>query len=104
VADARHNLRGRRARVLRCDLEHWRPSRADVVIADPAREGLGRVATDRLAATDAARLVLASCDPAAFARDVVLLAEHGYSLASTTIVDLFGHTSHIEVVSGFERR
>jgi 23S rRNA (uracil1939-C5)-methyltransferase len=103
VADAKHNLAATRAVVVRSELERWRPSRADVVIADPARDGLSALAADRLAATRASRLVLVSCDPAAFARDVVRLRDRGYSLGRATIIDLFGHTSHIEVVSSFDR-
>jgi 23S rRNA (uracil1939-C5)-methyltransferase len=103
VADARHNLATTRATVVRSELERWRPSRADVVIADPARGGLSALAADRLASTRASRIVLISCDPAAFARDVVRLRERGYALNGSTIVDLFGHTSHIEVVSRFDR-
>jgi tRNA/tmRNA/rRNA uracil-C5-methylase (TrmA/RlmC/RlmD family) len=103
IADARVNLHGLRARVVRCDVERFRPVPADLVIADPARAGLGRVAVDRLAATGAPRLVLVSCDPAAFARDVGLLARAGFALDSVTLVDLFGHTSHIELVSSFRR-
>jgi 23S rRNA (uracil1939-C5)-methyltransferase len=104
VADARHNLRGVDAKIVRADVQRWRPSPADFVIADPSRDGLGRVAAERLAATGASRLVLVSCDPAAFARDTALLDQLGYTLSAATIVDLFGHTSHIEVVSRFDLR
>lgn len=103
VADARVNLADTGARIVRSDVERFRPVPADVVIADPARTGLGRAAVERLAATGAPRLVLVSCDPAAFARDVGLLAAAGYELEQTTLVDLFGHTSHVELVSRFTR-
>jgi 23S rRNA (uracil1939-C5)-methyltransferase len=103
VADARVNLAGTGARIVRSDVERFRPQPADVVIADPARTGLGRVAARRLAATGAARFVLVSCDPAAFARDAGLLRDAGYTLDRIELVDLFGHTSHIELVSTFSR-
>jgi 23S rRNA (uracil1939-C5)-methyltransferase len=103
IADARVNLRGLRARIVRSDVERFRAVPADLVIADPARAGLGRVAVERLAATGAPRLVLVSCDPAAFARDVGLLAAAGFTLDRIVMVDLFGHTSHIELVSAFHR-
>jgi 23S rRNA (uracil1939-C5)-methyltransferase len=102
-ADARINLADLRARVVRADVERLRPTPADVVIADPARAGLGRRAVERLAATGASVLALVSCDPAAFARDVGLLRDAGYELERTTLVDLFGHNSHIELVSTFRR-
>jgi 23S rRNA (uracil1939-C5)-methyltransferase len=103
IADARVNLAGECARIVRADVERFHAVPADIVIADPARTGLGRVATTRLAATGASRFVLVSCDPAAFGRDVGLLRAAGYDLARVEMVDLFGHTSHIELVSTFVR-
>ena len=101
VADARHNVPD--ATVLRLDVARWRPSAADVVVADPARAGLGRDAAARLAGTGASHLVLVSCDPAALGRDARLLAEHGFTHDGTTVVDLFPHTPHVECVTRFIR-
>lgn len=103
VADARVNLAGRDHVIVRCDVARWRPEDADVVIADPARTGLGRRATERLAATGASVVVLVSCDPASLARDSTLLAGHGYRLETAEVIDLFPHTHHVEVVSRFVR-
>src|SRR5262249_25099949 len=50
--DARHNL-GERATVVQLDVSRWRATRAEVVIADPSRDGLGRRAVDVLAAAGA---------------------------------------------------
>jgi 23S rRNA (uracil1939-C5)-methyltransferase len=102
VADCRVNAPS--ATVVRRDVGEWRPAPADVVVADPSRDGLGREAAERVAATGAARVVLVSCDPAAFGRDTALLRAHGYELRSLRIVDLFPQTSHVEVVSRFDRR
>ena len=49
----------------------------------------------------ASRVVLVSCDPAAFARDAQLLKAKKYRLERCTVVDLFPQTSHVEVVSCF---
>jgi tRNA/tmRNA/rRNA uracil-C5-methylase (TrmA/RlmC/RlmD family) len=49
-------------------------------------------------------VVLVSCDPAALGRDAKLLGQAGYELVSCQLVDLFPHTSHVEVVSRFDRR
>jgi len=103
VADARVNLADRPARIVRADVVRWRPSAADVVVADPPRAGLGAAGVAAVAATGAGRLALVSCDPAAFARDARLLGDAGYRLVDATLVDLFPHTSHIEVVSRFDR-
>ncbi|MEX2293759.1 MAG: TRAM domain-containing protein [Acidimicrobiales bacterium] len=103
VADARVNLDGIAARVLKSDVARWSPTRADAVIADPPRVGLGRVGVSAVVATHADRLALVSCDPASLGRDAKLLGEAGYQLRSATLVDLFPHTSHVEVVSRFDR-
>jgi tRNA/tmRNA/rRNA uracil-C5-methylase (TrmA/RlmC/RlmD family) len=102
-ADARVNLAPLGARVIRTAVERWRPSRADLVIADPPRTGLGKAAVARLAATGAGRLVLVSCDAAALARDVGLLAARGFRFRHATVLDLFPQTPHVEVVSCFDR-
>ena len=75
----------------------------DLVIADPARPGLGRAAATALAEAGAPRLVLVSCDPASLARDIGLLDGLGYRLLSAQVLDLFPHTFHLEVVTAFER-
>ena len=103
VADARVNLADRRARILKVDVDRWRPSRTDLVVADPPRTGLGRRAVANIAGSGARRLALVSCDPAALGRDAKLLAGAGYALRTATLVDLFPHTSHVEVVSRFDR-
>jgi 23S rRNA (uracil1939-C5)-methyltransferase len=103
IADARVNLAGIEHRIVKADVQHWGPTHADAVIADPPRNGLGPKGVAKVQATGATRLVLVSCDPAAFARDARLLAAAGYPLVSATLVDLFPHTSHVEVVSRFDR-
>ncbi|MFV0524073.1 MAG: class I SAM-dependent RNA methyltransferase [Acidimicrobiales bacterium] len=102
VADAEVNY-GPRHRAVRSRVERWRAEPASVVVADPARSGLGRGGVAALAATGAAQLVLVSCDPASLARDARLLDGHGFRLVSVTTVDLFAQTSHIETVSSFVR-
>jgi tRNA/tmRNA/rRNA uracil-C5-methylase (TrmA/RlmC/RlmD family) len=73
-------------------------------VADPARAGLGRAAVERLTASGAGVIALVSCDPASLARDARLLAAGGYDLDHVTVLDLFGHTSHVETVSRLVRR
>ena len=41
--------------------------------------------------------------PAALGRDARLLSEAGYELQTSELIDLFPHTSHVEVVSRFDR-
>ncbi len=101
-ADAVVNL-GDRARVQRMQFEEWTPHPVELAVVDPARAGLGRDATKVLAATGAPVVVLVSCDPVSLARDTKLLAAHGYRHAGSTVLDLFPHTPHVEVVTRFER-
>jgi 23S rRNA (uracil1939-C5)-methyltransferase len=103
VTDAKVNLDGLPVRVVRAPVERWRPTKADVVVADPARTGLGAEAVDVLVGTGASVIVLVSCDAAAFGRDAALLVRHGLRLERAEVVDLFPHSHHVEVVSRFVR-
>jgi 23S rRNA (uracil1939-C5)-methyltransferase len=94
----------RSARVERRQVGEWRPKRRetfDVVVADPARTGLGKPGARAVAAAGARVLVLVSCDPVALARDAALLRSHGYRHESTDVVDLFPGTHHVETVTRF---
>ena len=102
VADARVNLADRDVRVVKVDVARWHAARADLVVADPPRTGLAAAGVAAVTATHAPRLVLVSCDPAALGRDAKLLGEAGYRLVGSTLIDLFPHTSHVEVVSRFD--
>ena len=103
VKDARHNLAADDVTVTRGDVNRWEPIPADVVIADPSRAGLGADVVDRIVGTDAARVVLVACDAASLGRDVGLLQAGGYGLTGATPIDLFPHTSHVEVVAVLDR-
>lgn len=103
VADSRVNLADRPATIFAAEVGRWKPAAVDVVIADPARTGLAKPGTRALAAAGAPVFVLVSCDPASLARDAGLLAEQGYRLDYTEVLDLFPHTHHVETVTRFVR-
>ena len=103
VADARINLTARDARIVKADVERWRPSPASVVVADPAREGLGKRAVKTLLRADPSVLVLVSCDPSSFGRDAALLLDAGLHVDRWTVLDMFPGTSHVETVARFTR-
>lgn len=114
--DAEHNLADRlhvdppTASVVRSEVGRWTaPSGSggrpiDVIVADPARPGLGRPGRDALTAPGAPVLVLVSCDPASLARDLTLLGETGYVADRVEVLDLFPHTHHVETVTRVVRR
>lgn len=103
VADARVNLEDLGARVVKAPVERWRPMPVDVVVADPARSGLGKDGAAVVAATGAERVALVSCDPAALARDARLLVDRGYEVLGVELVDLFPQTHHVEAVTTLRR-
>ena len=98
-ADARVNLASLGSVVDEVAVERWHATAADVVVADPARAGLGAEGVAQVVATGAARVALVSCDPAALARDVRLLIDAGYRALGVELVDMFPHTHHVEAVT-----
>lgn len=103
IADSRHNLPDH-AVIVEANVEEWAPTPAAVVIADPARAGLGSAGAEVLAGTGAEVIALVSCDVASMARDLALLSGLGYRADWVRVLDLFGHTSHVEVVTRLIRR
>lgn len=99
VADARFNTAALGASVTRCDVDSWKPSQVEAVVADPAREGLGPGGVAAVVATGARRVALVSCDVAAMARDVSSLVDNGYEPTRVEVVDMFPHTHHVEAVT-----
>jgi len=107
VSDCKVNLKGRTASVVLSEFGRWRPppdASIDVVIADPARTGLGKPGVGSIVAIAAPVVVLVSCDPVALARDAQLLQRGGYRHDGTEVLDLFPHTHHVEAVTRFVRR
>jgi precorrin-6B methylase 2 len=70
----------------------------DLVLLDPPRSGCKEILED-VAAFAPERIVYVSCNPATLARDLKGLAERGYRLFESRLVDLFPQTYHIESVN-----
>ena len=102
-SDARSNLHDHDVSIEQIAVEQWRVQDAGLVIADPARNGLGAMGVNAIVATEAKRIVLVSCDAVAGARDIRLLLDAGYACEGVTVLDLFPNTPHVEVVSAFSR-
>jgi 23S rRNA (uracil1939-C5)-methyltransferase len=75
----------------------------DLILADPPRAGLGKIAVRELGRIRAPRVTIVSCDPATLARDLQGLLVAGYRMRRITLVDLFPQTFHIETVVHLEQ-
>jgi len=76
----------------------------DLVVIDPPRAGVDPGSLKLLAALGPRRIHLISCSPPTLARDLKLLAGHGYHLESLELFDLFPQTYHIEALAKLTRR
>jgi tRNA/tmRNA/rRNA uracil-C5-methylase (TrmA/RlmC/RlmD family) len=71
----------------------------DLVVLDPPRRGAGAAVCERVAARRPRAIAYVACDPAGLARDVAVLARHGYRLSRLRGFDLFPLTHHVECVA-----
>ncbi|HTW18755.1 MAG TPA: class I SAM-dependent RNA methyltransferase [Mycobacteriales bacterium] len=106
VEAARANLADHpKVRVVAERVDRWlarsRPQ-TDLVVLDPPRRGVGRAIVDGIAAAGPRSVVYVSCEPASLARDIGLLAGHGYRLEGLRAFDLFPMTAHVECVALLE--
>ncbi len=75
----------------------------ELVLMDPPREGAAMLA-GKLSHSPPRRLIHVACDAATFARDAARLHQGGMRLISVQPLDLFPHTSHVELVAVFRKR
>ncbi len=74
----------------------------DLVLLDPPRTGAKQIMAG-LTTSQASAIVYVSCEPSTLARDVKILAAHGWSLVTATAIDMFPNTPHVETVCRLER-
>ena len=74
----------------------------DAAVLDPPRQG-ARAQCEHLAAVDLQALVMVSCNPATFARDVRILVDGGWRLDWVQPIDQFRWTPHVELAAGLSR-
>jgi 23S rRNA (uracil1939-C5)-methyltransferase len=75
----------------------------DVLVADPPRAGLSPGVRAGILRLLPRRLLMVSCDPPTFARDLSALKSR-YTLERLTLLDLFPQTHHVETVALLARR
>ncbi|WP_214000454.1 23S rRNA (uracil(1939)-C(5))-methyltransferase RlmD [Arsukibacterium sp.] len=78
----------------------WVRQRYTKVVLDPARAG-AQGAIAQVAALKAAQILYVSCNAATFARDAKVLLGQGYQLQKLAGIDMFPHTSHLELMALF---
>ena len=109
IGNAKHNG-VKNARFFAADATAWireaadAGQKADVVFMDPPREGSTPAFIESVARMAPKRVVYVSCNPETLARDLALLTKKGYRVESSTPVDMFPHSEHIEVVCALSRR
>jgi tRNA/tmRNA/rRNA uracil-C5-methylase (TrmA/RlmC/RlmD family) len=108
-ADAEYNGQGRpQLRVKRAsitpNLVERGIGRPDLVVLDPAREGAGKAVMAALAghATTVRRLVYVACDASSFSRDLRVLLDAHWTVASLRAFDIFPMTEHVELVAALD--
>ncbi len=74
----------------------------DVAIIDPPRAG-AKHQMQEILNSDIKKLVMVSCNPVTFARDVQNLITAGFKMGPVTPVDQFLFSPHLEIISVFER-
>jgi 23S rRNA (uracil1939-C5)-methyltransferase len=84
-------------------ISSWAQRRYTKVLLDPPRAG-AREVLPVIAKSAAQRIVYVSCHPGSLARDAGLLVhDHGFTLVSAGVMDMFPHTAHVESIAVFER-
>lgn len=75
---------------------------ADVLVVDPPRKGCDDALLQTIIEQQPQRVVYVSCNPATLARDLRILEDGGYITIEVQPVDMFPHTTHVEVVCAIE--
>lgn len=73
--------------------------RADVAVLDPPRAGAAKAVIDLLADAGVPRIIHFGCEVAAFARDIGLYRDLGYTVEAMRVFDAFPLTHHVEAVA-----
>ena len=73
-------------------------ARAEFILVDPPRAGLGEKTAQALGRMSARRVTYVSCDPSTFSRDLRVLLQSGFRVEQAHLVDLFPQTYHMESV------
>jgi 23S rRNA (uracil1939-C5)-methyltransferase len=88
--------------LFRAPLQPDELNRFEAVLLDPPRAG-ARAQVAEIARSSVGRVVYVSCNPSSWARDAAVLVEAGFRLVKLRPVGQFRWSTHVELVSYFER-
>lgn len=71
-------------------------ARFDTVLLNPPRAG-AKTQCEELARSSVKKVIMISCNPASFARDIKLLKESGFTMQKCISIDQFSYSPHIEL-------
>jgi 23S rRNA (uracil1939-C5)-methyltransferase len=75
----------------------------DLLVLDPPRAGISNKGLKHILALNIPVVIYVSCNPAALARDLSLLAQQSYRLQKLWCFDFFPHTPHFESLAVIEK-
>ena len=90
---------GKAEEIITGEYENGNIRDVDVIVVDPPRKGLDKLAIDTMLKLLPKRIVYVSCDSSTLARDLKLLCEKEYELKKLTVVDQFARSYHTETVA-----
>ena len=90
---------GKAEEIITGEYENGNIKDIDVIVVDPPRKGLDKLAIDTMLKLSPKRIVYVSCDSSTLARDLKLLCEKEYELKKLTVVDQFARSYHTETVA-----
>ena len=70
----------------------------DVIILDPPRPGVHKVALDYVLKFNAPTIIYVSCNPKSLVEDLKTILSAGYEIVETRLMDMFPNTPHVETV------
>ena len=90
---------GKAEEIITGEYENGNIKDIDVIVVDPPRKGLDKLAIDTMLKLLPKRIVYVSCDSSTLARDLKILCEKEYELKKLTVVDQFSRSYHTEGVA-----
>ncbi len=93
-------------RLIRCDLNRGLPEAAktaDIIVCDPARNGLSAQTARDLLSARARCIFYVSCEASSLARDLAVLKSQ-FDVSNIAFIDMFPNTPHAETVCLLVRR